>query len=138
MTEHTDGVAANGAPTLTDRVKELRLAGKMDLPRAAGGTAWLPWLLCLFLAVGWAGFGIKWYRGVQKTNEPPADSAAAPPGSTSANRGPTSDDTVALEVKGYLMSQANREALPTKVALQQVLLHGPNVFRLQSPTKIQR
>ena len=89
MTEHTDGVAANGSgPTLTDRVKELRLAGKMDAPKAGGGTAWLPWLLCLFLAVGWAGFGIKWYRGVQKANEPPADSAAAPPGRRLGQQGP--------------------------------------------------
>ena len=44
MTEHTDGVAANGAPTLTDRVKELRLAGKMEAPKVAGATNWLPWL----------------------------------------------------------------------------------------------
>jgi HlyD family secretion protein len=123
MTEHTDGVAANGAPTLTDRVKELRLAGKMELPRAAGGTAWLPWLLCLFLAVGWAGFGIKWYRGAQKTNEPPVDSAAAPPGSASASKGLTSDDTVALEVKGYLIPTQSISISPIDVAGRVVKLN---------------
>ena len=123
MTEHTDGVAANGAPTLTDRVKELRLAGKMEVPRAAGGATWLPWLLCLFLAVGWAGFGIKWYRGVQKANEPPADSAAAPPGSASANRGATSDDTVALEVKGYLIPTQSISISPIDVAGRVVKLN---------------
>lgn len=40
------------------------------------------------------------------------------------------------EVKGNLMSQANRQALPTKVAHHQVLLYARSAFRLQSPTKI--
>ena len=82
MNDHSDGVAANGAPTLTDRVKELRLAGKLDVPKHAGGTAWLPWILCAFLAVGWAGFGIKWYRGAPKANE-------AAPASSRRSRGTT-------------------------------------------------
>jgi multidrug resistance efflux pump len=117
MTDHTDGVAANGAPTLTDRVKELRLAGKLDVPKVAGGTNWLPWLLCVLLAVGWAGFGIKWYRGSPaKTNEPPPDSAAASPGGNSAARGETSDDTVALEVKGYLIPTQSIAISPIDVA----------------------
>src|SRR5262249_50704820 len=104
MTDRTDGVAANGAPTLTDRVKELRLTGRREVPKAAGGTPWLPWLLCVLLAIGWAGFGIKWYRGTPaKTNEPAADGAAASPGAGSAAKGETTDDTVALEVKGYLI-----------------------------------
>jgi multidrug resistance efflux pump len=124
MTEHTDGVAANGAPTLTDRVKELRLAGKMEVPRAAGGTTWLPWLLCLFLAVGWAGFGIKWYRGTQKAAEPPADSAAATPATGPSNKGPgAADDTVALEVKGYLIPTQSISISPIDVAGRVVKLN---------------
>jgi HlyD family secretion protein len=118
MSEHTDGVAANGspAPTLTDRVKELRLAGKLDVPKAAGGTAWLPWLLCFFLAVGWAGFGIKWYRGIPaKTNEPAPDTAASP-GTSAASKASAAEDTVALEVKGYLIPTQSISISPIDVA----------------------
>ena len=74
MSERIDGVISNGQPSLTDRVKELRLTGKMDVPKTAGGTTWLPWLLCFLLAVGWAGYGIKAYR------PPPAKPDEAPLG----------------------------------------------------------
>src|SRR5262249_54554935 len=69
---------ANGQPTLSERVKELRLTGRMDGGTGkTGGTSWLPWVLCLFLAVGWAGFGIKWYRGsTAKAPDAAGDSAA--------------------------------------------------------------
>lgn len=124
MTDRTDGVAANGAPTLTDRVKELRLTGKLEVPKAAGGTTWLPWLLCVLLAIGWAGFGIKWYRGTPaKTNEPAADGAAASPGASSAARGETTDDTVALEVKGYLIPTQSIAISPIDVAGRVVVLN---------------
>ena len=57
MNHPSDEVAANGPTSLTDRVKELRLTGKLDGgPARAGGTAWLPWVLCAFLAIGWAGY----------------------------------------------------------------------------------
>ena len=123
MSDRTDGVAANGPPSLTDRVKELRLAGKLDVPRAGGGTSWLPWLLCFFLAVGWAGFGIKWYRGAPaKTTDPPPDSAAAP-GTSAAARSSTSGDTVALEVKGYLIPTQSISISPIDVAGRVVKLN---------------
>jgi multidrug efflux pump subunit AcrA (membrane-fusion protein) len=124
MSDHTDGVAANGAPTLTDRVKELRLAGKLDVPKAAGGTAWLPWLLCFFLAVGWAGFGVKWYRGIPaKTTEPAPDGAASSPGNSAAARTSAQDDTVALEVKGYLIPTQSISISPIDVAGRVVKLN---------------
>lgn len=124
MTDHTDGVAANGTATLTDRVKELRLAGKLDVPKAGGGTAWLPWLLCALLAVGWAGFAIKWYRGAPaKSTDGPTDGAAASPGSSAAARGSTADDTVALEVKGYLIPTQSISISPIDVAGRVVKLN---------------
>jgi multidrug resistance efflux pump len=96
----------------------------LDVPKAAGGTAWLPWLLCFFLAVGWAGFGIKWYRGIPaKTAEPAPDGAAASPGTSAAARGSTSDDTVALEVKGYLIPTQSISISPIDVAGRVVKLN---------------
>jgi multidrug resistance efflux pump len=126
MNERTDGAAANGPPTLTDRVKELRLTGRMDGGKAAaGGTAWLPWLLCFFLAIGWAGFGIKWYRGTaDKKAEPAADTAAGPsaarPGTASA-AGP--QDAITLEVKGYLIPTQQISISPIDVAGRVVKLN---------------
>lgn len=117
MSQPTDGVAGNGQPTLTDRVKQLRLAGLDAGPARAAGTTWLPWLLCAFLAVGWAGFGIKWYRGApSKSTEPAPDAGTASPGSGSAARSGTSDDTVALEVKGYLIPTQSISISPVDVA----------------------
>ena len=83
MNESTDGVPVNGQTALSDRVKELRLGTKFDGNTAKAGPArWLPWVLCAFLAVGWAGFGIKWYLGTRgKTEESAATSQPALPAS---------------------------------------------------------
>lgn len=112
-----DRTEANGTPTLTDRVKELRLAGKMDGPKpgAGAGTNWLPWLLCFFLAVGWSAYGIKAYKPVAK----PADSGLTTgPGTTgsSASTDPNKEDAVTLEVKGYLIPTQSISISPVDVA----------------------
>jgi multidrug resistance efflux pump len=125
VTNSTDGVTVNGPPTLSDRVKELRLTGRMDDGKAkAAGTAWLPWLLCVFLAVGWAGFGIKWYRGTaEKKPEPAADVSA---GASAAKSGPADSgamDAVTLEVKGYLIPTQQISISPIDVAGRVVKLN---------------
>src|SRR5262245_32697207 len=101
MNESTDGVPATGRTTLTDRVQELRLTGTVEGSSAkAGVTSWLPWVLCAFLAVGWAGFAIKYYVSARpKADE--STSAAGKAGSSGPK--PSITDTVALEVKGYLI-----------------------------------
>lgn len=119
MTEGTNVATANGQPSLIDRVKELRLTDRLDKgPGKTAGTTWLPWVLCAFLAVGWAGFGIKWYRGAPaKTVEPAADTS---PGSSAArgtaSAGATSTDAVTLEVKGYLIPTQQISISPIDVA----------------------
>ena len=125
MNERTE---ANGAPTLTDRVKELRLAGKLDggKARGGGGTSWLPWLLCFFLAIGWSAYGIKAYKPSAK----PADGGLATdpnskPGSTS---GPAAtpagrDEAITLEVKGYLIPTQQISISPIDVAGRVIALH---------------
>jgi multidrug resistance efflux pump len=110
MSEFSDGVQTNGPASLADRVKELELAGKLDVPKAGGGTNWLPWLLCGLLAVGWAGFAVMWYRPPPpKTNEPPPSAAAA----LKPTPGP---DAVTLEVKGYLIPTQSISISPIDVA----------------------
>jgi HlyD family secretion protein len=119
MNHPSDEVAANGPTSLSDRVKELRLSGKMDDgPARAGGTAWLPWVLCFFLAVGWAGYAIKWYRAAPgKSKDDGGDSAAT---TSSGGRGSSADprtmDAVTLEVKGYLIPTQQISISPIDVA----------------------
>ena len=116
MNEFSESVAVNGTASLSDRVKELRLTGRMDSASAkSGGTAWLPWLLCFFLAVGWAGFGIKWLRGTDtKETDAATDGTVATgttkPGSTGVS------DAVMLEVKGYLIPTQQISISPIDVA----------------------
>src|SRR5207247_2222298 len=52
--------ANNGAASLRDRVKGLRLPSG-DSARASSGSGWLPWILCLLMAATWASFGVRAY-----------------------------------------------------------------------------
>jgi multidrug resistance efflux pump len=115
MNESADGVPANGPTTLSDRVKELRLTGKVEGNSVTAGAArWLPWVLCAFLAVGWAGFAIKYYIGTRAKPEESA-SGAANKGGAAAQK-PSITDTVALEVKGYLIPTQQISISPIDVA----------------------
>jgi multidrug resistance efflux pump len=69
--ELVDAPSLNGNSTLSDRVKELRLPGQLNPSRGSGGTGaatWLPWVLCVLLAVAWGSMGIRYYR-----NQPNAE-----------------------------------------------------------------
>ena len=103
---------ANGEPSLNDRVRELRLAGRLDSAKGgSSGTAWLPWLLCLLMAVAWAGLGVRFYRGLPAAPTEPGPGSpsqpAASPGATtgpSAQAGPAlAEGAVVLESKGYII-----------------------------------
>ncbi|HEX3152194.1 MAG TPA: efflux RND transporter periplasmic adaptor subunit [Gemmataceae bacterium] len=116
MTEHPDGVAVNGSATLADRVKELDLAGKLDVPKHSSGTAWLPWLLCGLLAFGWAGFAIMKYR-------PPPPKAADPSPAANTAKATVGADAITLEVKGYLIPTQSISISPIDVAGRVVKLN---------------
>ena len=85
-----------------------------------------PGCLCFFLAVGWAGFGIKWYRGTSaKSNETGSEAAggvAGKSGAGSATR-PGELDSVTLEVKGYLIPTQQISISPIDVAGRVVKLN---------------
>jgi HlyD family secretion protein len=135
MIPPTDGVTTNGTPSLSDRVKELRLTGKLDggVGGKVAGTSWLPWMLCFFLAIGWAGYGIKWYRSAPAkqndlSGEAAPDTSAAKGGSTAAAG---SFDAVTLEVKGYLIPTQNISISPIDVAGRVVKLNVEEGTRVQ-------
>lgn len=115
MNEFSDGVAMNGQTALSDRVKELRLVGKINANSAKASPArWLPWVLCAFLAVGWAGYGIKAYLGARTKPEESAATSSSKSTSQLGKSGGT--DTVALEVKGYLIPTQQISISPIDVA----------------------
>lgn len=120
----------NGSATLSERVKELRLTGKMDGTRTrSGGATWLPWFLCFLLAIGWAGYGIKSYKAASGKPDENAGIAITSKGSSiftdNAKKGDpdAANDVVALEVKGYLIPTQQISISPIDVAGRVVKLN---------------
>src|SRR5437763_13726849 len=56
-----DGVGANGPASLSERVKGLRLGDQLGGAKSRGGSSWLPWTLCLLMAITWTSFAIRAY-----------------------------------------------------------------------------
>jgi HlyD family secretion protein len=93
---------ANGE--LLTRVQRLRLDNQLGQRSGGGGGAsWLPWVLCVLLAVTWAGVAIRSYRNAPDEAAPVA---AAPAGGSAADGSSAQtveSGTIQLEVKGYLV-----------------------------------
>ena len=82
-----------------------------------GGASWLPWVLALFLAITWAGIGIKEYKGAGNIRKSLAGGAPPPPsgttttgnpstpavGSGSTSASPVAAGTVVVAQKGVLI-----------------------------------
>ncbi len=113
---------------LAEKVKELSLntAGQKTAPQK-GGTSWLPWILCVLLAFGWAGFGIKWFRGEAAKKSDPLPTAQGSKTLTkpadSNDNTPTGADEIALEVKGYLIPTKQLSVSPIDVAGRVTMLN---------------
>src|SRR5262245_26129363 len=59
-----DAVGTNGPASLSERVKGLRLGDQTGGAKGRGGSSWLPWTLCLVMAVTWTSFAIRAYTTV--------------------------------------------------------------------------
>jgi multidrug resistance efflux pump len=107
---------ANGE--LSNRVQQLRLDTQLGAAKkGGGGSAWLPWVLCILLAGSWAFVAIRWYRAPRDDS-----AAAASTGTTGSTAGGTNstpsapESTVQVEVKGYLMPARQIAVSPIDVA----------------------
>ncbi|MCE9530034.1 MAG: efflux RND transporter periplasmic adaptor subunit [Planctomycetes bacterium] len=105
---------------LKDRVRELQLGDRLDGKGAKGGTstAWLPWMLCILMALTWAGVGIRWYKqtGGGASGTTTTDGAAKPKaGETGAGKQAAQGEIV-LESKGYLIPSEQISISPIDVA----------------------
>lgn len=126
MSDHREPVSANGQPSLKERVRELRLDERLSTTKTTGGsTSWLPWMLCILLAISWAGAGIRWYRNPGTATPAPVISSpsqnAAPvetplnSKSVDPSEKPSSGELI-LEKKGYLIAAHQIPISPIDVA----------------------
>jgi multidrug resistance efflux pump len=132
-------VGANGAASLSDRVKGLRLQPETGGIKR-GGSSWLPWSLCLLMAITWASFAIRAYSSggwkalfgnsdasVSHDRAIPATSAkvdklAAPE---------AAPGEVVLDIKGYMVAAHKIQVSPIEVSgrITKLLIEEGKPFR---------
>ena len=149
MSDRTDVAEAetNGIPALSERVRELRLTGKLDGGKTRNNNAtWLPWTIAILLAFGWAGFGIKYYRAatVKPAEGQPtfADLGAGAPKKADFKAkdqaGTANPDAVLLEVKGYLIPSQQISISPIDVAGRVISLNIEEGMRFKKDDELAR
>jgi multidrug efflux pump subunit AcrA (membrane-fusion protein) len=127
----------NGEPTLTERVRGLRLPTKVD--STGGGNLLLPWALCLLLGASTASLAVAVYR--QPAANPNAPLAASPTPAAEGKAGTKADNSPAsagstaapkvapgepiLVQKGYI-TPAHQIAVSPIEASGQILKLCPN------------
>lgn len=126
MHEQTDSnAAANGQPSIKERVRELQLTNRLDGAKGAKGgssTSWLPWMLCILMALAWAGVGVRWYKnngsGGAATASSSSNSDANPVKSKAADNTGKSygEGELVLTSKGYLIPSHSIPISPIDVA----------------------
>jgi multidrug resistance efflux pump len=124
-----DATHGNGVPSLTERVRGLRLPDKVDSPRAVQGqSSWLPWALCLMLAAASVSLAVQVYRA------PPAsrtafsmggsgNSSGATAAISSSSNNPSPSDapsvppgTLVTQAKGYIIPAHQIQVSPIEVS----------------------
>jgi len=114
---------ANGHASLKERVQELQLTNRLDGTKAAksaSSTAWLPWTLCILLALAWGGMGLRLYRNTGGNSNPAPTTIEGNAASTQTARPVqvrgASDGEILLESKGYLIPSQSIPISPIDVA----------------------
>ena len=119
--------SANGE--MLNRVQQLRLSNVSGDVKSAGGggTSWLPWVLALFLAITWAGIGIKEYKGqgnirqaltkngTDATNPNANPNAPGTSGSSTSANAAAAPGTVVIAQKGTLIPTQQIAVSPIEV-----------------------
>ncbi|CAN5178058.1 hypothetical protein BH11PLA2_BH11PLA2_07270 [soil metagenome] len=121
VTEPTiSNAAANGE--LVNRVQKLRLGEQLATSAgrgSRGGIAWLPWILCIVLALSWASIGIRGYRNAPATAvsqaEAPKEKTAGTQ-TTQTTAAPVSPGGEIFDRRGYLYPARQIAVSPIDVA----------------------
>jgi multidrug resistance efflux pump len=107
--------------TMRDRVARLRLPDKVDAPTSGNRVGWLPWALCVLLAVSCVsillrGGGRTPVAEIPVAKQPTNGKAAAPvPAAEAKSAAPAAGETV-LEWKGYIIPAHQIQVSPIEVA----------------------
>ncbi len=124
--------------TLRDRVQSLRLPGRADAAGASAGGGWLPWALCLLLALSTASLAARVYSGhvpapdSTATAPTPSTTSATPNGDSGAKVTATSGaprpaepavGATVLESKGYIIAAHQIQVSPIEVGGRVVELY---------------
>lgn len=101
---------------LRNRVQQIRLDNQLGRGSGGGGGggSWLPWILCVLLALSWAGVAIRSYRATPTTSGGEAGSAANS-GATSGAPTQTAVDMTIPPVLGNLVPARQIAVSPVDV-----------------------
>ncbi len=123
---------------LRDRVRQLRIgapgeAGGNAKGSFVGRVAWLPWLLCVGLAITWGAVAIRSYKtpantsnDIVTTGDAKAVTGSSSVGSSSKPKGEAGgDNTIILENRGYLILPKQITVSPIDVGGILMELRGP-------------
>lgn len=111
--------SANGE--LLNRVQQLRLTNSAPGSKSSSGgsASWLPWVLALFLAITWAGIGIKEYRtpgnlrqALNKANPAAGDAPGA--GNATSSATTSSSPTTPAAAPGTVVIAQKGTLIPTQ------------------------
>ncbi len=109
---------ASVAPILSERVKQLQLAGRLDGEKGASSSnAWLPWILCVMMTIVYASAGLRYYRNNPTATTGSPTVAPSSLGATSVAKKdtpkPSANDTSTNAPKGngYVVPNKGLEAL---------------------------
>jgi HlyD family secretion protein len=124
---------------LRERVRQLRIGGPSEGKSSSKGSfvgrvAWLPWLLCIGMAILWASYAIRFYKTPANTSNDivTTGEAKAVTGTSSVNtsgkpagNGAAEEKVVVLENRGYLILPKQITVSPIDVGGKLVKLYGP-------------
>ncbi len=100
---------------LRDRVQKLRLGAGGAKGSRGGGVAWLPWVLCLALALTWAGVAMRTYRAAAKDGDAAGGGPAGGGPSGGSAKPAAAAGTMQLVVKGYVIPSRQITVSPIDV-----------------------
>lgn len=140
-----DGLGnGNGLATLTERVKGLRLSNVPTTKRSSGAATWLPWILCLLMAVTWTSFAVRAYRSgglaavVGSAPRPTTDAPNVTAPSAEKPKVPTTEAApgeMVLTVKGTILAAHQIQVSPIEVSgrIEELYIEEGKFFKKGQP-----
>lgn len=140
-----DGLGnGDGLATLTERVKGLRLSNVPTTKRTSGATTWLPWILCLLMAITWTSFAVRAYRSgglaavVGSAPRPLPDSPNVSAPTTERPKVPTTQAApgeMVLTVKGTILAAHQIQVSPIEVSgrIEELYIEEGKFFKKGQP-----